>query len=142
MPIVTYIGLPAILARGQAAMGEAVAQSGEAFVGKVQEAIGDHVVTGALKAGVHVEDESIGLMEASVRVATGGESSAYAEFVHEGTAPHLIVGNPWLFWPGASHPVHEVHHPGTAAVKYMELPLIAFRNTFLEVIAAAARGAY
>jgi HK97 gp10 family phage protein len=36
-----------------------------------------------------------------------------AKWLELGTRPHRIVGNPWLYWPGAAHPVRAVNHPGT-----------------------------
>lgn len=43
---------------------------------------------------------------------TGAEHWVYAQY---GTSAHDIEGNPWLYWDGADHPVHKVHHPGTTA---------------------------
>lgn len=48
-----------------------------------------------------------------------GTNLSYAQHVHEGTKPHTIVGSPWLFWPGASHPVRSVRHPGTKAQPFL-----------------------
>lgn len=42
-----------------------------------------------------------------------GTNVEYASYVHEGTGPHIIKGNPYLFWSGADHPVTSVIHPGT-----------------------------
>lgn len=41
----------------------------------------------------------------------------YAEPVHEGTRPHVILpkNKKALSWPGAAHPVKKVQHPGTRA---------------------------
>jgi hypothetical protein len=47
------------------------------------------------------------------------------DYVIEGTSPHEIFGNPWLYWPGALHPVHHVHHPGTIANDY---PALAYMD--------------
>lgn len=41
-----------------------------------------------------------------------GTNLEYAPYVHDGTQPHMIMGNPWLSWPGADHPVRKVMHPG------------------------------
>lgn len=45
----------------------------------------------------------------------------YSQAVEYGSAPHLIRARnkAALFWPGAAHPVKEVHHPGAAAQPYM-----------------------
>ena len=40
--------------------------------------------------------------------------------MEEGTKPHIIDRNPWLYWYELEHPVHLVHHPGTQPYKYME----------------------
>lgn len=40
------------------------------------------------------------------------------DWVVGGTKPHIIEGNPWLYWEGAEHPVRRVHHPGTAPNDY------------------------
>lgn len=37
----------------------------------------------------------------------------YGIYLEKGTAPHTIVGNPCLYWEGASHPVRSVNHPGS-----------------------------
>lgn len=54
----------------------------------------------------------------SVAVGLWGSFSVnYALVVEEGSPPHLIrpKNAKALFWPGASHPVMVVHHPGTKA---------------------------
>ena len=45
----------------------------------------------------------------------------YAYGVHEGTKPHIIrpVHAKALFWPGASHPVAQVNHPGSKPNRFM-----------------------
>lgn len=45
----------------------------------------------------------------------------YAMYVHEGTGPHVImpVNKKALMWPGASHPVRKVNHPGSRANPFM-----------------------
>ena len=44
----------------------------------------------------------------------------YAHFIEYGTSPHIITGNPYLYWEGASHPVRQVSHPGNKAYLYMQ----------------------
>ena len=44
----------------------------------------------------------------------------YSEYIEDGTSPHIINGNPYLYWEGASHPVRSVNHPGNRAYLYME----------------------
>lgn len=41
-------------------------------------------------------------------------------YLERGTRAHIIRGNPWLFWPGARHPVRQVNHPGTRALHTLE----------------------
>lgn len=62
-------------------------------------------------------------------------------WVVEGTQPHIIEGNPWLYWPGAEHPVRRVNHPGTSPNDYparaavnVESSVDARVNEFLEQI--------
>lgn len=45
----------------------------------------------------------------------------YAGFVHDGTAPHGIDGNPLLAWNGDSGPAFAPHvdHPGTAPQPFL-----------------------
>lgn len=56
--------------------------------------------------------------------ATGVFGSDYPvfEYVERGTRPHIIRPRfkKALSWPGASHPVALVHHPGTAAQHPLE----------------------
>ncbi len=43
----------------------------------------------------------------------------YARYIEYGTAPHVITGNPYLFWDPAIGPRTEVWHPGNSAYLYM-----------------------
>ena len=47
--------------------------------------------------------------------------SALAGIIEFGSRPHIIraKGNKLLFWPGATHPVKEVMHPGTPAFRVL-----------------------
>jgi hypothetical protein len=49
-------------------------------------------------------------------------TASYAPFVEFGTKPHTITARTKqaLFWPGASHPVYSVNHPGTKPNAFME----------------------
>lgn len=49
-----------------------------------------------------------------------GTNLEYSEYIEDGTSPHIINGNPYLYWEGASHPVRSVNHPGNKAYLYME----------------------
>jgi hypothetical protein len=54
-------------------------------------------------------------------VAMVHPTAGYAIFVHEGTAPHVILpkNGKALFWKGAAHPVRSVNHPGTKPNRFM-----------------------
>lgn len=138
MPIVTYKGIAPMIARAQAAMGEAVEQSAEALVAKAQAAT--PVDTGTLRASIHVQEVNRSASMVSAKVGTGGEASGYAEFVHEGTDPHVIRGNPYLAFNGVV--VRSVNHPGTPATKFLEGPLIDHRALHIAICQAAWSGAF
>ena len=57
---------------------------------------------------------------ADARSTTKGRAR-YASFVENGTAAHLIVGNPFLtfMWKGALVHLRYVNHPGTTALPFM-----------------------
>lgn len=140
MPEVTYCGYAVLIAKGRAALLAGITQADEDLVH--QQMAAAPVKTGTLRASIHIESivESGDTVEATN--ATGGESSAYALFVHEGTGPHVIRGNPWLAIPGLGHPVREVHHPGTHANRYMGDPLLANIGLYERALAAAAAGEF
>jgi hypothetical protein len=141
MPEVTYIGLPALLAKAHEALKEAVTASAEDLVAAQMAAA--PVKTGTLRAGIHIESIEGGGDSVTATTSTGGESNRYAIFVHEGTGPHVIEAKGGgLMWPGAAHPVKVVHHPGTHANKYMEGPLIANTPVYLAALEAAAAGEF
>jgi hypothetical protein len=49
-------------------------------------------------------------------------TASYAPYVEFGTKPHVIVpkDKKALYWPGATHPVMRVNHPGTKPNPFME----------------------
>lgn len=53
-----------------------------------------------------------------------GPTASYGADVEFGTVPHDIEPSEAraLFWPGASHPVRRVHHPGTSPQPYLLPP--------------------
>lgn len=69
------------------------------------------VDTGVLKGSITCKPNGL-----EVDVFTNVEYSVYMEY---GTSPHVIMGYPFLYWEGASHPVDYVIHPGTKAYLYM-----------------------
>jgi hypothetical protein len=116
----SYIGTEALTALGRAALKAAVTESAEDLVGKAQAET--RVDTGAERAGIHVDSVSgvgsnASLASYTAVVSTGGASSEYDIYQHEGTykmsGTHFLSG-----------------------------PLIEHRGAYLEAIARAARGAY
>ena len=83
MPSVTFCGVAVLQARAVQACTQAVAEAAEDLVGKAQPLA--RVDTGTLRASIHVESVSPSGNGATAKVSTGGESSEYALFQHEGT---------------------------------------------------------
>lgn len=83
------------------------------------------------RTAVELAPIDTGELRRSIAISGGGleyeigTNLYYAYWMEEGTGPHVITGNPWLFWPGASHPVRSVMHPGTNAYRYMQRALEA-----------------
>ena len=71
------------------------------------------VDTGVLRGGIICKPNGL-----EVDVFTSGGKD-YAYYMEYGTSPHVIMGSPFLYWEGASHPVDYVIHPGTKAYLYM-----------------------
>lgn len=142
MPEVTYIGLGPILAKARAAVEQAVRQSAEDLVAHQMAAA--PVKTGTLRASIHIDSVTGGGDSVEAITATGGESSKYAIFVHEGTGPHEIHPSAAqaLAWPGGAHPVKVVHHPGTRPDHYMSDPLLANAGVYSQAMARAAAGEF
>lgn len=140
MAVFRYIGYPALQARAMGALTAAVTQSAEHLAGAAQAAA--PVDTGTLRASIHVEGVSVGAASVEARVATGGESSHYAVFVHEGTGAHVIRPRNGKALAFGGIVVRSVNHPGTRAYKFLEGPLLAGRPVYLAAMAAAARGAF
>lgn len=74
------------------------------------------VKSGRLRDSLHMDVVNGGMG------AILSEGVAYGKFVREGTGPHAIYprSKRALYWPGASHPVRMVNHPGTKANAYHE----------------------
>ena len=89
------------------------------------------VKTGCLRASIlarPIEADPLGLSMRVVSDTTpcSAERKSYSLFVHEGTAPHTITGNPLLafMWPnGPDGPgpyfFRSVNHPGTKANRFL-----------------------
>lgn len=116
MPQVTYIGLPALIAKGMGALEDAVGEAAEDLQGRSQAAA--PVRTGTLRASIHVEGPTTSGMTVEAKVATGGESSEYAIFQHEGTSR------------------------GVPATKFLERPLIEMTPVYRAYIEQAMRSAF
>ena len=78
----TYVGLGFLLAKGRAAVLQAVTESCEDLVGQAQNLT--PVDTGTLRASIHVESVVQSGFTVTGTVATGGEAE-YAAFVEMGT---------------------------------------------------------
>lgn len=64
-------------------------------------------------------------------------NTEYALYIEEGTSPHIITGNPWLYWEELDHPVHQVNHPGNRGYFYMEFAMLLETEDLAETIADA-----
>lgn len=75
--------------------------------------------TGALRASI----KRIDVSDWKQKVVAGGKPAPYGLFVHNGTRPHLIVGNPTLtfVWKGVRVHFRYVNHPGTQARPFMQI---------------------
>lgn len=135
-----YVGLPVLIARAQAAVSAALLQSAEHLVGAAQDAA--PVDEGTLRASITHDGLEGGFPNLKVTIYTGGESSDYAIFVHEGTAPHEIVPRnaKALYFNGRF--AKRVSHPGTRPVKYIEGPLLRNAATYRAALALAAKGQF
>lgn len=121
----SFIGVPALFAKAEAAMRAAVTESDEDLLGKQIEAE-SAVRSGALRGGIHIDSITSSGTEVKAINATGGESGAYAAYIHEG---HRADGTHVI---GA--------YPG--GLKYMEHPLIAHAPAHRGYMQAAAEAAF
>lgn len=71
-----------------------------------------HVRSGRLRGSIKSERTADG-----AKVTYGGPEAPYAPEYEYGVRPHTIEAPEGhdLNWPGALHPVHEVHNPGSPA---------------------------
>lgn len=74
------------------------------------------VDTGALVSSIELEMQG--------KTAIISANTFYAIYQELGTGPHTMDNGPYS-WPGADHPVDVVHHPGNAAVHYLQNALFA-----------------
>lgn len=136
----TYIGTSALINRGENALRAALLESAEHLVGSAQAAT--PVDTGTLRGSIHAGELEGGGASMRILVQTGGEASAYAIYVHEGTGPHVILPREKEALAFGGVVVRKVNHPGTRAYKYLEGPLIAMRPVYLAALERAAAGVY
>jgi hypothetical protein len=61
-----------------------------------------------------------------------GTNLSYARYVQDGTRPHVIRAKraKALSWPGASHPVRSVKHPGTKANPFIDRGVARSKSEF------------
>jgi HK97 gp10 family phage protein len=87
------------------------------------------VDTGTLKNSIQMEMTS----PTSAIVSAHAE---YAEAVEYGTRPHVIrpKSKKALYWPGASHPVMMVSHPGSRAKPFMRPAAEKVKQSFLAAL--------
>lgn len=135
-----YIGTQTLLAKGIAAVTEAVEQSANHLVAAAAAAA--PVDTGTLRASIHTDGARVGGFTVTAKVATGGEANDYAVYVHEGTGPHIIRAKNGGFLHFGDTFVRSVHHPGTIATKFLERPLLEYRPLYLEAMRRAAAAAF
>lgn len=116
------MGLGVLLGKAKGAVLEAVTESAEDLVARAMEAT--PIVTGTLQGSIHVEDITQTAFSVTAVVATGGEASDYAVYIHEGMrkdGTYVRVAGP---------------------AKYLEGPLIEEAPVYREALARAARGAF
>lgn len=106
MAIFEFIGTAALIERGMAALEQAVAESLEDLLGKVMPET--PVDTGTLKASEHVDGPQRKGFVVEGRVTTGGESSDYAIYVHEGTSK--MDARPFIEGPLLEHQAVHIQH--------------------------------
>lgn len=130
-----YIGYEALQARAMKALTLATEKAQHDLVAMAKPLTGYD--TGAERSGIHAEPLAVSGMSVIGRVSS---SEYYDVWQHEGTGPHIIRAQPghFLAWPGAGHPVREVHHPGTPATHFLSRPLIQLRPIFEAALRAAA----
>ena len=71
--------------------------------------------------GERVKNAAMGLapVDTGELASSIRSNTYYAVYQEEGTGPHRMDDGPYN-WPGATHPVDEVNHPGNPAVHYLK----------------------
>lgn len=135
----TYVGLPAIIARVEAAAVTAVNEGANKLVSLAQDAA--PVDEGTLAASIHTGGAKVRGRGATAVVSTGAEASGYAEAQEVGAAPHIIRAKNAQYLHFGDTFVKQVNHPGNPAVRYMEHSLLNFAPVFVSVVCAAMKRA-
>lgn len=123
MARVSYIGLPALRARAIAALVKATNEALNDLVHRAQDVT--PVEEGTLKASIHTDGAEVSGDTVSGTVQTGGESSAYAAYQHEGMradGSHVIV-----------------NRPGGGQSKFIEAPLLQMAPVYRKHLETAMR---
>ena len=119
-----FIGVAALQARALAALTVAVNEAAEDLVGKAQNAA--PVREGTLRGSIHTDGAEVSGLSVEATVQTGGESSDYAAYIHEGhraDGSHVIGA-----YPNGS--------------KYIEAPLLEESAVYRAHIAKASRAVF
>lgn len=116
MPEFHFVGAATLIGMSLDGVESTLRECAEDLVSEAQAAA--PVDTGTLRASIQAGDVEGGGSEMSIKVFTGGESSGYAVFQHEGTSR------------------------GVPATKFLEGPLIANRGVYLEALSRAMKGTF
>lgn len=99
MPEVRYVGSPALIARGMAAVRVAVAQSAEVLAADAADRA--PVDEGTLQASIHVASITASGNEVTAKVSTGGEANEYALYQELGTSK--MAAQPYMAPAALAH---------------------------------------
>lgn len=136
----TYVGLPVLLGRAQAAALAATNEGANELTKLAQAAA--PIDEGTLAASIHADGAQMHGGGATAHVQTGAEASDYAVPQHEGSSPHVIRAKnaQALHFNGVF--AKSVNHPGNPPTKFLEEPLLAFAPRFITVARAMMRKAF
>jgi hypothetical protein len=90
-----FVGVGVLQSMAMGALAKGVTEAAHHLEGAAKAQT--RVDTGAERAGIHVEGPMVGGSEATARVATGGASTEYDIYQHEGT--YKMSANPFLSGP-------------------------------------------
>lgn len=135
-----YIGLPALLARGQAALRVATKVAAEDLADRVRDEI-PKGPTGALHDSVEVDGPHVSTTSVEAKVKAGGGEVWYAAIVHEGAGAHAIRPVEGALQIGGEFAA-VAEHPGFTGYKFVERPLLEHRARYLAALRAASRKAF